>query len=136
MLTAMLMHGIWDASAALAGMSVFGWIVPTAVASVLIAVFVWIYPNTEPIERHWMRELMAPEVELGVVTSAELDAISDTRSNLRRYISEQASPARPRTCSTPNRVSHGKPHATAAPRLQVCSRLAPPSQRPGASEVS
>jgi protease PrsW len=92
MLTAMLMHGVWDASAALAGYSVFGWIVPTAVASVLISVFVWIYRKTEPIERHWMHELMAPEVELGVVTRAELEALADTRSNLRRYVSEQPNP--------------------------------------------
>jgi hypothetical protein len=89
MLTAILMHGLWDASAALAGTSVFGWIVPLAVASVLIAVFVWIYDNTEPIEREWMRELMAPEVELGVITPAELDALAGTRSTLRRYIRTQ-----------------------------------------------
>ncbi|HYX75541.1 MAG TPA: PrsW family intramembrane metalloprotease, partial [Gaiellaceae bacterium] len=31
MLLAMLMHGLWDGSAAIAGSSVFGWIVPTAV---------------------------------------------------------------------------------------------------------
>ena len=32
MLTAMLMHGLWDASAAIGGNSVFGWIVPATVA--------------------------------------------------------------------------------------------------------
>ena len=94
MLTAMLMHGLWDASAAIAGSSVLGWIVPLGVAGVLITLFVWIYRNTEPIEREWMRELMAPEVELGVVTPAELDALAGTRSTLRGYIREQP---RPRT---------------------------------------
>ena len=92
MLTAIVMHGLWDASAALAGNSVFGWIVPLAVASVLIAVFVWIYDATAPIEREWMREVMAPEVELGVITPAELDALAGTRSTLRRYIRTQPSP--------------------------------------------
>ena len=92
MLTAMLMHGIWDASGALAGSSVFGWIVPLAVATVLISAFVWIYKTTQPIEREWMRELMAPEVALGVVSSNELDALAGTRSTLKTYVKSQADP--------------------------------------------
>ena len=92
MLLAMLMHGLWDGSAAIAGNSVFGWIVPTTVAAVLISVFVWIYRTTQPIEREWMRELMAPEVELGVVTPAELNALAGTRSMLRSYTRSQPSP--------------------------------------------
>jgi RsiW-degrading membrane proteinase PrsW (M82 family) len=92
MLTAMLMHGLWDGSAAIAGNSVFGWIVPLSVAGVLITLFVWIYKKTQPIEREWMRELMAPEVGLGVVTPAELDALTGSRSTLRSYIREQPSP--------------------------------------------
>jgi hypothetical protein len=91
MLTAMLMHGLWDASGAIAGDSVFGWIVPTFVAAVLISVFVWIYKTTVPVEREWMRELMAPEVELGVVTPAELDALAGSRSTLRAYTRSQPS---------------------------------------------
>jgi hypothetical protein len=55
-------------------------------------VFVWIYGNTEPIEREWMRELMAREVELGVITPTELDALAGTRSTLRRYIRAQPNP--------------------------------------------
>jgi len=92
MLTAMLMHGLWDASAAIAGNSVFGWIVPLSVAGVLITLFVWIYGKTQPIEREWMREIMAPEVGLGVVTPAELDALAGSRATLRSYIREQPSP--------------------------------------------
>jgi RsiW-degrading membrane proteinase PrsW (M82 family) len=92
MLTAMLMHGLWDASGALAGSSVFGWIVPLGVATVLISVFFWIYDNTQPIEREWMRELMAPEVELGVVTPAELEALAGTRTALRLYVRAHRNP--------------------------------------------
>jgi protease PrsW len=92
MLTAMLMHGLWDGSAAITGNSVFGWIVPLTVASVLISVFIWVYETTQPIEREWMRELMAPEVQRGVITPAELDALAGTRSTLRRYISAQPNP--------------------------------------------
>jgi RsiW-degrading membrane proteinase PrsW (M82 family) len=48
MLTAMLLHGLWDGSAAIGGDSVFGWIVPIAVAGALISVFVWVYRNARP----------------------------------------------------------------------------------------
>jgi protease PrsW len=91
MLTAMLMHGLWDASSAIGGGSAFAWIVPTTVASLLIGVFVWIYRTTVPVEREWMRELMAPEVQLGVVTPAELDALAGSRSTLKRYLRAQPS---------------------------------------------
>ena len=90
MLIAMLMHGLWDASAALAGDNAIS-IVPVIVAFVLISVFVWIYDNSASIEREWMRELMAPEVQLGVVTEDELDALAGTRSRLKAYIRSQPS---------------------------------------------
>jgi hypothetical protein len=91
MLTAMLMHGLWDASSAIGGGSTFAWMVPTAVACVLIGVFAWVYKSTVPIEREWMRGLMAPEVRLGVVTPAELDALAGSRSTLESYLRRQPS---------------------------------------------
>jgi protease PrsW len=94
MLTAMLTHGLWNASSAIGGGSAFAWIVPTAVACVLIGVFVRVYQATVPVEREWMRDLMAPEVQLGVITPAELDALAGSRSTLKRYL--RAQPSRPR----------------------------------------
>jgi hypothetical protein len=91
MLTAMLMHGLWDASSAIGGGGALDWIVPTTVASLLIGVFVWIYRTTVPVEREWIRELMAPEVQLGVVTPAELDALAGSRSTLKIYVRAQPS---------------------------------------------
>jgi RsiW-degrading membrane proteinase PrsW (M82 family) len=91
MLTAMLMHGLWNASSAIGGGSAFAWIVPTTVACMLIGVFVWVYATTVPVEREWMRELMAPEVQLGVVTPAELDALAGSRSTLKSYLRTQPS---------------------------------------------
>jgi protease PrsW len=91
MLTAMLMHGLWDASAAIAGDNVIS-IVPGIVAFVLISVFVWVYKNSVGIEREWMRELMAPEVRLGVVMEDELEALAGTRTRLKNYIRSQPSP--------------------------------------------
>jgi RsiW-degrading membrane proteinase PrsW (M82 family) len=91
MLTAMLMHGLWNASSAIAVGGTLAWIVQTTVACVLIGVVVQIYKTTVPVEREWMRELMAPEVQLGVVTPAELDALAGSRSTLRSYLRTQPS---------------------------------------------
>jgi protease PrsW len=88
MLTAMLMHGLWDASAAIASDNVIS-IVPGIVAFVLISVFVWVYENSVGIERKWMREVMAREVELGVVTADELEALAGTRAKLKNYVRSQ-----------------------------------------------
>jgi protease PrsW len=96
MLTAMLMHGLWDASAAIGGGSAFAWIVPATVACVLINVFVWVYKTSVPVERESMRELMAPEVELGVVTPAELDALAGSRSTVKSYLRTQPNRRRAR----------------------------------------
>lgn len=93
MLTAMLMHGLWDGRAAIIGNSVFGWIVPLTLAGCSSPVFIWVYDDTEPMEREWMRELMVPEVELGVVTPAELDALAARRSTLGSYIRAQPNPS-------------------------------------------
>jgi protease PrsW len=89
MLTAMLMHGLWDASPAIGGNSVFAWIIPVTVAATLISLFVWVYRTTQPIEREWMRELLAPEVERGVVTPSELDALAGDRSGHRPGVNER-----------------------------------------------
>lgn len=86
MLIAMLAHGLWDASSAIGGDGAFAWIVPTAVACVLISAFVWVYRTTVPLEREWMRELMAPEVQVGVVTPSELDALAGSRSALKSHL--------------------------------------------------
>jgi RsiW-degrading membrane proteinase PrsW (M82 family) len=89
MASAMLMHGLWDASAAIGGNSALGLIVPIGIAGAVITIFVWVYNTSVQIEREWMRELLAPEVALGVVTQAELDALAGSRSTLRKYIRAQ-----------------------------------------------
>ena len=107
MLTAMLMHGLWNASSAIGGGSAFALIVVTTVACVLIGVFVGVYKTTVPVERAWMRELMAPEVQLGVVTPAELDALAGSRSTLKRYLRTQPSRRRAeRVLETERELAH------------------------------
>ncbi|HEX2291774.1 MAG TPA: PrsW family intramembrane metalloprotease [Gaiellaceae bacterium] len=92
MLTSILMHSLWNAAGAIAGSSAFGWTVPLFVTATLITVFIWVYETAQPIERDWMRELLAPEVGRGVVTHAELDALAGTRSTYRSYIRAQRYP--------------------------------------------
>jgi RsiW-degrading membrane proteinase PrsW (M82 family) len=89
MATAILTHGLWDASSAIGGDTALGWIVPLIVTVVLISVLIWVYKNSEPVEREWMREILAPEVERGVVTPAELDALAGPRSTLRNHVRSQ-----------------------------------------------
>jgi len=77
------------------------------VAGVVIAVFVWVYETTVAVEREWMRELLAPEVELGVVTSPELDALAGSRSTLRGYIRAQREPhTAARVLEAENELAH------------------------------
>jgi RsiW-degrading membrane proteinase PrsW (M82 family) len=135
MLTAMLMHGLWDASAALAGDNVIS-IVPGIVAFGLISVFVWVYDSSASIERKWMRELMAPEVELGVLTSDELDALAGSRSTLKAYIAPNRIAARPNGCWRPGSISRTKSRSTAVPRVLRCSGLAGPWRRRALPETS
>jgi RsiW-degrading membrane proteinase PrsW (M82 family) len=89
MLSAILLHGLWNGSPAIGGTSVFGLLLPGAIAWALITIFVWVYRSTDPIEREWMRELMAPEVAGGVVAPGELEALAGTRETLRAYIDAQ-----------------------------------------------
>jgi protease PrsW len=89
MLGALLLHGLWNASGAIAGDSVLGWVVPTAVAATAISTVIWIYEASVPVERNWMREIMEPEVATGAVTPAELDALAGSRTTMRDYVRSQ-----------------------------------------------
>jgi len=81
MLTAVLIHGLWDSAAALAGQ----WVVVLllvltigAIAALLVAVRM-----AGGREHQIVRAILAPEVANGTLTDAELDAVAGTR-NARR----------------------------------------------------
>jgi RsiW-degrading membrane proteinase PrsW (M82 family) len=87
MLSAMALHGLWDASVGLAGISPL--LLPLAyifVPVVLIVLFVWIYKSSVVTERRWMRQLMEPEVALGVVTPADVEALAGSRKQRKAYL--------------------------------------------------
>jgi hypothetical protein len=87
MVSAMGLHGLWDATGGLANISTILFpitylFVPTA----LLGLFVWIYKRSVVTERRWMRALLEPEVALGVLTEADVDAVVGTRKERKAYV--------------------------------------------------
>jgi RsiW-degrading membrane proteinase PrsW (M82 family) len=88
-LSSMLFHFVWDAVGALTGGAKWsvGLYVPLTFA--ILAVFIWTYRHTVPKERAWARAVLVPEVELGVISAAEMDAAIGRRKDRKRYIKSQ-----------------------------------------------
>lgn len=90
MLTAMVFHFLWDAADAI-GNSVFG---STAFAALVMGVVIVVAlvlvrvvaRRASRVQRGWLRDVLAPEVEQGVVTAAEVDAVVGDRGARRRYL--------------------------------------------------
>jgi hypothetical protein len=87
MVAAMALHGLWDATGGLANISkILFPITYILVPVALISLFVWIYKTTVVTERSWMRELLEPEVALGVVTPDDVDAVVGSRKVRKEYV--------------------------------------------------
>jgi len=87
MFAAMALHGLWDATGGLAGIKPLLFpLVYLFVPVTLIALFVWIYKTSVVTERRWMLELMEPEVALGVLTQADVDALAGSRKQRKAYV--------------------------------------------------
>jgi len=87
MLAAMALHGLWDAAGGLTRISVVLFpITYLFVPIALIWLFVWTYKRSVVTERRWMRQVMAPEVALGAVTQADVDALTGTRKERKAYL--------------------------------------------------
>jgi protease PrsW len=89
----MLLHGIWDSLASIAGpntLALVGMLV--AVVFIALAIGVRVYELTVTREREIMRDVMAPEEGRTVITAAELDALAGDRKARKRY--RKASPNR------------------------------------------
>ncbi|EME19383.1 PrsW family intramembrane metalloprotease [Rhodococcus triatomae] len=84
--TPIVLHFIWDADAAILGgndyLIIGSWAVIIAIALYIV---VRVFKMTVPRERQFMRDVMAPEVENGVITPAELDALSGDRKARKAY---------------------------------------------------
>ena len=84
--TPMLLHGIWDSLAAIAGRSALtlvGLLIAVIVIALVIAVRV--YELTVRRERDFVRDVMTPEEARNVITAAELDAMAGNRKARKAY---------------------------------------------------
>lgn len=84
---AMLLHGLWDAMGALsAGNQGIALLAQLGLPFVLLTVLVKVFRSTVKTERSVLREILAPEVELGIVRADEVDALMGTRKDRRRFV--------------------------------------------------
>ncbi|XNL31580.1 PrsW family glutamic-type intramembrane protease [Longispora sp. K20-0274] len=84
--TAMVLHGLWDANVGLGngnGVAVAGLMATEIVAS--FAIVIGVFHHTVRPEREAMRAVMAPEVDSGVITAEELDALAGGGRQRRAY---------------------------------------------------
>lgn len=87
MLLALLFHALWDGAGAIAaGDAAASAIIELSVVIGLLTTFVFVYKSTVKTERNWMRELMSPEVESGVITESELEALAGTRKERKAFV--------------------------------------------------
>jgi RsiW-degrading membrane proteinase PrsW (M82 family) len=85
-LTAMLLHGLWDSTAAIGngdGKITLGLI--AGITLIAFAAVITVFNLTVGPERATMRTVMAPEVETGALTPGELDALSGGWRARRAY---------------------------------------------------
>ncbi|MFD7154149.1 PrsW family intramembrane metalloprotease [Kribbella sp. NPDC059898] len=85
MLMAMVFHFAWDDMGGLSGGSAFAVVLPFLIAIVELTALFYVLRHAAAQERTWMRDLLAPEVESGVLDEALLDAVSGLRKDRKKY---------------------------------------------------
>ncbi|MFG1646652.1 PrsW family intramembrane metalloprotease [Amycolatopsis sp. NPDC049252] len=85
MLMAMVFHFAWDDMAGLGGRSAFVVVLPFVIAAVELVALSVVLRRAARRERAWMRDLLGPEVEAGVLDPALLDAVSGLRKQRKAY---------------------------------------------------
>ncbi len=84
--TPMLLHGIWDSLASIAGpraLTLIGLLFAVIVLALVIVV--WVYKLTVRRERDFVRDVMTPEQARNVITQAELDALAGNRKARKAF---------------------------------------------------
>lgn len=95
-LSSMFFHFLWDSIAAMTGGATWsiGLFIPYSLVN--LVVFIWVYRRTVARERDWARALLAPEVEIGAITAAELDAYAGTRKDRKHFVKAEKGRRRPK----------------------------------------
>lgn len=87
MATSMLIHGVWDSIAALSGNNpALTVLFMLGLPVFAIAVFFLALKYSSKRTRHWMHDLMEPEVLRGTITEDELDALAGTHHQRKQFI--------------------------------------------------
>ena len=85
MLMAMAFHFAWDDMSALGGGTAAAVGLPFLIAAIELVALFYVLRHAAGQERSWMRDLLGPEVETGVVDPALLDAVSGLRKDRKKY---------------------------------------------------
>ncbi len=85
MLMAMAFHFAWDDTAGLANGTWAVVVLPFLIAVIELIALFYVLRHASRQERFWMRELLGPEVEAGVVDPALLDAVSGLHKDRKKY---------------------------------------------------
>ncbi|OMC40699.1 hypothetical protein A5740_24150 [Mycobacterium sp. GA-1841] len=95
--TAPVLHGLWDSAGTIVGGNVLLllllWLF---IVVITLTVFGRVFALTVPRERALLRDVMAPEAAAGVLTAAELDAMTGNRKARRAYRKAHRRPRRQR----------------------------------------
>jgi hypothetical protein len=85
MVSAMLIHGLWDSMLALSNAN--GFVVTALMAGITVVSFVVLFVALRwgsHRERGWLRDVLAPEVANGTLTEVELVALTGEQSRRRK----------------------------------------------------
>ena len=86
MLTAMLLHSVWDNTAGILGpassFALVAWAVLTAITLVIV---VRVFRRVVGVERAYMRAVLAPEVKTGTITAEEAETLAGDRKTRKAY---------------------------------------------------
>jgi len=85
MLMAMFFHFAWDDMGALGGGTLVAVVLPFVIAAVELVALFYVLRHAAGTERLWIRELLGPEVEAGVIDPPLLDAVSGLRKDRTKY---------------------------------------------------
>jgi len=83
-------HFVWDSATAIAetllgnpGLGVV-FIAGVIVASLIMVV--WVARRASDVEKHWLRDILAPEAARGTIDDTEIAALAGTRKDRKRYL--------------------------------------------------
>lgn len=86
MLLAMFFHFAWDDAAGLSrGNALAAGLLPFAIAAVEILTLFWVRRQAAAQERRWIRDLLQPETDAGILDPQLLSAVSGLRKQRRAY---------------------------------------------------